>query len=108
MAGTVPPPPVIDASAPTFSRDDTAAANLPAATLDALKQGGGSCSTNVVYPYDGTLFPGALPAPIIMWEGSADAAYVHMDYDQNDKVDYQFAAGATNPGELQIPRDAWN
>jgi hypothetical protein len=102
----VPPPPVIDASAPPFQRDDTAMSGLPQGTVDLLKQGGGSCSVTVTYPYEGTLFPGGLPAPIIMWQGAADAAYVRFTFDGTDKVDYQYAASATN--ELQIPREAWN
>jgi hypothetical protein len=105
---TVPPPPVIDASAPAFMRDDSAMANLAPDVLDKLRAGGGACTTQVIYPYEGTMFPGALAAPLIMWDGAADAAYVHVRYDQNDKVDYRFARGASDPGELQIPRDAWN
>ena len=103
-----PPPPVIDGSAQPFERDDSAMGGLDQGTLDMLKAGGGSCSTTVTFPYEGTVFPGALPAPIIMWSGNADAAYVHMSYDLGTIVKYEFAKGASNPGELQIPRDAWN
>lgn len=104
----VPPPPAIDGSAPPYAMDDTATSGLDQATIDILKQGGSGCGTTITYPYEGTMFPGALPAPIIMWDGAADAAYVHVRYDQSDKVDYQFARGPSNPGELQIPREAWN
>jgi hypothetical protein len=107
-APVVPPPPVVDGSAPPYTQDDTAMSGLPADTINMLKQGGASCSSTVTYPYEGTIFPGALAAPIIMWDGAADAAYVHITYDQSDKVDYQFARGAADPGELQIPREAWN
>jgi hypothetical protein len=107
-APVVPPPPVVDASAPPFARDDTAASGLDPATIEQLKQGGAACSTMVTYPYEGTMFPGALDAPIIMWQGGADASYVRISYAQSDKVDYQLAHGASNPGELHIPREAWN
>ena len=111
-AGTVsvpvPPPPTVDASAPAFAQDETASSGLDQATIDMLKQGGGACSTNVTYPYQNTMFPGALMPPIIMWEGASQASYVQFKYDQSDKVDYQFAKGASDPGELQIPRAAWN
>ena len=103
----IPPPPVIDASAAPYVQDDTAMGGLDQGTVDMLKQGGGACTTTVTFPYEGTLFPGALPSPVIMWGAAADAAYVHMTYDQSTAVDYQYAAAA-GAGELQIPRPAWN
>ncbi len=109
--GTVmmaPPPPTIDPSAAPYAQDDTAMSGLDPNTITALKGGGGACAVTVTYPYEGTMFPGGLASPIIMWTGAADAVYVHFTYDQSDKVDYQFAAAGANPGELQIPRTAWN
>jgi hypothetical protein len=108
MVPTAPPPPTIDPSAAAFARDDTAMSGLDPGALDALKKGSGPCGVKVTFPYEGTVFPGGLAAPIIMYDGAADAVYVHFAYDQSDKVDYQFAAKGANPGELQIPRDAWN
>jgi hypothetical protein len=104
----VPPPPVVDASAPEFQRDDTAMSGLDPAKIDMLRNGSGACTLHVTYPYEGTMFPGALEPPIVMWDGASDGAYVHFAYDQTNKVEYEFAAAASNPGELQIPRDAWN
>jgi hypothetical protein len=101
-------PPVVDSSADAFKRDDTGVSGLAPQTIDMLRNGSGMCNVNVTYPYEGTIFPGALEPPIVMWEGAADAAYVRFAYAQSDKVDYEFAVGAVNPGELQIPRDAWN
>ena len=100
--------PAVGTMAPPFVRDDTAAAGLDQGTLDLLKQGGASCGVKVLYPYDNTIFPGGLDAPILMWDLGVDASYVRVRYDQLDSVDYQFAAAASNPGELQLPRDAWN
>jgi hypothetical protein len=91
-----------------FHRDDTAASGLDAATIDALRQGGGACAAQLLYPYEGTMFPGGLIAPPIMWAGPAEAAYVRMRYDGIDTVDYQTAVGAVDPGELRVPQDAWN
>jgi hypothetical protein len=104
----VPPPPVIDQSAQAYAQDDTGMSGLDQGTIDMLKGGGGACAVDVIYPYNGTMFPGALEPPIIMWQGGADAAYVRFAYDGTDKVAYEYAIGASNPGELQIPRDAWN
>lgn len=101
-------PPVVDSGAPPFVQDDTAASGLAPGVIDMLKAGGGACTVNAIYPYEGTIFPGGLQPPIVMWSGGADAAYVRMQYEGSDILDYQFAAGATNPGQLQIPREAWN
>ena len=99
---------IIDPQSAPYSADETGTSGLPADQIDRLKAGGASCSTNIIYPYENTMFPGALPSPPIMWEGPADAAYVHMVYSGLDTVDYQFAAGASDPGELRIPQAAWN
>lgn len=109
LGGTgVTQPPVVDSGAPPFSRDDTGMSGLSQSVIDGLKAGGGSCTQNAIYPYEGTVFPGGLQPPIIMWSGAADAAYVRFAYEGSDIVDYQFASAASNPGRLQIPRDAWN
>jgi hypothetical protein len=104
----VPPPPPVDPSAPPFKQDDTAMGGLDAATLDKLKNGTGACAVKVTFPYEGTVFPGGLIPPTIMWDGAGDAAYVHVAYDSSDKVDYQFASKLKAPVSLQIPRTAWN
>jgi hypothetical protein len=107
-----PPPPLpVDPSAAPFMRDDTSMSGLDPGMLDQLKTGAsasGQCAIDVSYPYEGTMFPGGLASPIIMWNGGADAAYVRFVYDQAQSVDYQFAINAGGKGELQIPRDAWN
>lgn len=103
-----PPPPQVDPGAVPFTRDDTGMSGLDPATLSTLKTGTAPCKVQVTFPYEGTMFPGGLPPPVIMWNGGADAAYVHFAYEGSTGVDYQFAAKGANPGELQIPRDAWN
>ena len=103
-----PMPPPVDPSAAPFKQDDTAMGGLDAATVARLKTATASCAVKVTYPYEFTNFPGGLVPPIIMWEGSADAAYVRFTYERTDKVDYEYAARINGRGELQIPRVAWN
>ena len=103
-----PGPLILDPQSSPFKRDDTANAGLPADQLDRLKAGGSSCSAEIIYPYQNAMFPGALPSPPIMWNSGADAVYLHATYHMLDTVDYEFAAGASNPGEVRIPQDAWN
>jgi hypothetical protein len=101
-------PPVVDEAAPPFVKDDTGLSGLPAATIDMLRTGGGECTVQPSYPYEGTMLPGGLVPPMIMFPGGSDATYLRFGYEGVDKVDYQFAAGPSNPGQVQIPREAWN
>src|SRR5258708_5798910 len=60
--------------------------SLDAATVMALRQGGGS-SARLLYPYDGTVFPVGLLGPVFQWDGAAmDATYVHL---KSGLFDYQ-------------------
>src|SRR5687768_13278425 len=93
--GSAGGPPVIDPGAAPFVQDDTGMSGLSADVIDMLKTGGGSCTVNPTYPYEGTMFPGGLQAPIVMWNGASEAAYVRFAYDGTDILDYQFAVGAT-------------
>lgn len=97
-----------DPTSTEYVADHTDLTGLPAEQVTRLKAGGAGCTEEIIYPYENTTFPGALPAPPIMWAGDADAAYVHMRYEGLDTVDYQFAIGASSPGVLRIPQDAWN
>ena len=36
------------------------------------------------------------------WNQPSDGAYVHLKYEGSDIVDYQFAAGPTNLGQITI------
>lgn len=108
-AGTmIPSPPVVDGAAPPFVQDDTGTSGLPQATIDMLKAGGSACTVSPSYPYEGTVFPGGLQSPIVMWTGGAEAAYMRFAYEGSDIVNYEFATGSNPAGEMQIPRDAWN
>jgi hypothetical protein len=103
MAGVDLTPSVTD-----YVKDATGESGLDKATLDSLRAGGGSCTNKVVYPYEGTVFPGALLSPPIMWEGASDAAFIRLRYDNPTNVDVQFAAKGGNPGEIRLPQNHWN
>lgn len=97
----------VQATGTRYQQDDTAMAGLDPATLDGLRAGGASCTANLLYPYEGTVFPAGLISPPFMWAGASDAAYVRVGYEASDVVDYQFATGPSSPGELRIPQDKW-
>lgn len=88
--------------------DDTASSGLDQATLDRLRAGGTECLAPIIYPYQRTMFPGGLPSPSIMWNEASNATLVTARYVGLDTIDYQFAAGASSPGEITLPQEAWN
>ncbi len=66
-----------------------------------------SAAVKWLYPYDGTVFPGGLTAPLLMWDDGGvaeDAVYVHM---QSASFDYRGCLKPTAPGQLQLPQTAW-
>lgn len=93
-----------------FVRDDTAQSGLRPEEIARLRKGSAACSVSIVYPSEGTVFPVGLQPPTLMWtlpEGKPQTgALVHMHY-ATDAVDYSYAVGAEQPGQLQIPYDAW-
>ncbi|HEX7479466.1 MAG TPA: hypothetical protein VF331_16805 [Polyangiales bacterium] len=82
-------------------------AGLDAAALKTLLAGSGSAAAqSVLYPYDGTIFPRGLIAPLVMWQGSDDAevVYVHL---QSSNFEYKGCLKPTAAGQLQLPQDVW-
>lgn len=104
--GPMRPPPVLDPGAVAFVRDDRPG-SLDQDMISKL-DAGGPCKAPIIYPYAGTVFPGALTSPVLMWQGNTTAVSVSFKYDNLDSVDYKFGGGASNPGELKIPQDAWD
>ncbi len=103
---TQPPVPPIIPGSSEYSQDDTDASGLSQDVVDRLKTGG-PCDFRILYPYEGTVFPGGIPAPIVQWEGGAEAVYVRMEYENLSTVSYEYTQGPSDPGRLQIPRDVW-
>jgi hypothetical protein len=93
---------------------DQAGANNPAGLGDAdvkkLIAGGAPGSLKLLYPYDGTVFPRGLLAPLFMWEGAAaDAVYVHI---KSQSFEYKgVLKAAVDPTsmmpQLELPQDIW-
>jgi len=89
---------------------DDCPGSLPASTVSALQAGGAvDPAMKWLYPYDRTVFPGGLIAPVLQWTpqsaGNADGVYVHMS---SQLFDYKGCFGATNPADLPIPDSAWS
>ncbi len=63
-----------------------------------------------LYPYENTVFPRGLEAPLLQWDevggGTAsDAVYVHM---HSNLFDYKGCLPPTKAGQLQLPQDVWD
>jgi hypothetical protein len=89
---------------------DECTGKLPAGTVSALQAGGPVDSAmKWLYPYDRTVFPGGLVAPVLQWTpqsaGSASGVYLHMS---SQLFDYTGCFGATDPADLSIPDGAWS
>jgi hypothetical protein len=96
-----------------ISIDQTGADNpaaLSAPDVQTLIAGGAPGSMKWLYPYDGTVFPRGLLAPLLMWDGgAADAVYVHI---QAQSFEYK---GVLKPTldpmtmapQLPLPEDVW-
>jgi hypothetical protein len=96
---------------PSFTRDDRPQSGLSADTLEALERGQDPCSVGIAYPTEGSLFPGGLLPPTIMWPVTAEpsaGASLHVYYEGDDNaVDYRTAVDGFAAGQLVIPPDAW-
>jgi hypothetical protein len=81
-------------------------AGLSADDTNKLMAGSGNPgSMRVLYPYDGTVFPRGLLAPLLMWDGGdGEFVYVHL---QATRFEYKGCLKPTAPGQLALPEDVW-
>ena len=83
-------------------------AGLDPATVQKLMAGGAPGNLRMLYPYDGTVFPRGLLAPLLMWDGGsgdAEAVYVHI---KASKFEYKGCLKPSAAGQLQLPQDVWD
>jgi len=65
----------------------------------------GTGPLRMLYPYDATVFPRGLLAPLLMWEGDdADAVYVHI---KSTHFEYHGCLIPTGPNQVEIPQSVW-
>lgn len=67
---------------------------------------GGPGSLRILNPYDGTVFPRGLIAPLLMWDGgSADILYLHV---HSNGFDYKGCFAPTGTNQFQLPQSVWD
>ncbi len=111
--GAASVPPSGDGGPPTrtsVALDDCGAQNpakLSVADIQKLEaSSGNSNGLRYLYPYDGTVFPRGLTAPLLMWDGTnADAVYVHV---HASLFDYKGCLVPTAPGQMALPQKVWD
>lgn len=109
MAGSAarPPPPL----AATGERKPVSLGNCPnmlsPAQLDALKRSDLTPgASRWLYPYDKTVFPRGLPAPVMQWDGmQASAMYVRM---RSMLFEYEGCFAGSMAANLTIPQEVWS
>jgi hypothetical protein len=79
---------------------------LTASVASALRAGGTpGASMKWLYPYDRTVFPRGILAPMLQWDGpAAQALYVHV---KSAEVEYHGCFGPTDPLRIRLPEDVW-
>lgn len=81
------------------------AAGLSADDAAKVMAGGDATGMRWLYPYDGTVFPRGILAPLLMWDGApADSVYVHI---QGPSFEYKGCLKPTADGQVQLPEDVW-
>jgi hypothetical protein len=87
---------------------DECPGTLAAATASALAAGGTvDPKMRWLYPYDRTVFPGGIPAPVLQWDpqaGGVDGVYLHL---QSKLFEYKGCFGPANPAQLPVPQKPW-
>ena len=65
-------------------------------------------SSRWLYPYQETVFPRGLVAPLLQWEQPASGASAVFIRLQSMYLDYQICLPLTEPMRIQIPQGAWD
>lgn len=80
---------------------------LSAATVKSVQAGGAnSAALKWLYPYDATVFPGGLSAPVLQWNqsGAPDGVYLHL---HSQDYDFKGCYKGSNPGQLPVDATEW-
>jgi hypothetical protein len=77
-----------------------------AGTISSLRDGGTADPAFAwLYPYDGTVFPRELAAPVLQW-GGEPATFVRVHV-KSSTLDYEAFYGASNPAQASFSAAAW-
>lgn len=88
--------------------DDCGPSNPAGLSLEAVRAlfAGGSEGLRWLYPYQGTVFPAQLPAPLLMWQGPASAAALLRV--RSWPFEYTGCLPVEASGQILIPGAVWS
>jgi hypothetical protein len=102
-------PPASETTAPPLQIDACTSAvskGLDDAAISALRAAGDSSRLRWLYPYDGTVFPRGLLAPVLQWEGPPpDAALVRLT---SAAFRYEGCVALDGVSELALDSRTWS
>jgi hypothetical protein len=87
---------------------DDCPGSLDSATVTALDRGATvDPSMKWLYPYDNTVFPGGLLAPILQWVPQSGGTQAIMLKMRSAQFSYRGCFGPADPAQLIIPQNVW-
>jgi hypothetical protein len=107
FTGSIPPPPLPQGERELVTMDlcgsSGVAADVVARLTDPAVAAG---SGRLLYPYDSTVFPLGLTAPILQWDAptGGSAVMLHLT---SMFLDYRVCVTLSSPTDVAIPQDAW-
>lgn len=98
------PPDMISVAIDECGADNPAA--LSEGYVAALRAGGpADPAQRLLYPYDGTVFPGGMTPPLVMWDGKeGEAVLLRL---RTKTFEYEGCLLPSAPGQVAIPDRAW-
>ena len=102
-----PPPPLAPAGDRKLVSQNDCPGNVSAAQLQELKRPDApAAQSRWLYPYEGTVFPRGLPAPVLQWDMvTADAVYIRA---RSMLFEYEGCFTGSGLSSLPIPQTAWD
>jgi len=107
--GTRAPAPPNSTDVPRVRMDlDECPGAVPADVAGRLRDPNAQPGSRWLYPYDATVFPRGLVAPLLQWEEPAAGASAVFFRLRSMYLDYQICLPLSEPMRVQVPQAAWD
>ena len=107
-----PPPVVMQPLAPQGDRDleiiDDCPGPLSDAEVDMLDDPNAPGGGAYLYPYEGTVFPRGLQAPVLQWQEASGGGSAILIRLTSMLLEYRGCFSLSSPVTFQIPQDVWD
>jgi hypothetical protein len=106
IANTAPPPALPQGDRQPVSKNDCPGMVAADAAGRLTNAGVGAGSGRLLYPYDQTVFPQGLEAPVLQWDAPADGGAVMLHL-RSQLLDYRTCLSLTTGNRVGIPQELW-